>query len=403
MMLSHEAFSAEWLAEPTLSTKIQQYDNIGQTAIDEQRATAYIIDPAISLKVRDINWNYGLDTRIRATRYSGISNEDNNNVFANMNAGYNSETTSWSIVGDYSKNTTFDDDFDTEQLAAGIGSEQREIETTSIRPSVGWNINETVNMLLNLSAAQVDDTTYTSPRSYESKSADLSLTWKASAQEKVIGKVSGLDSDNPDLNLNTRNTTYLLTYAYSFTELTSLSVSIGKHYVEGKITNNTSICDGAIVDLGDFGLVCTGEVIVLSQTASNRETGNSFDLNLSTGDELSNYSLSASRELIPSSFGSAQEQDRVTIKLNRKITPRFSWLLIADVNETTSVDSVSATLDRKRTRVEPGMAWKITKDWNISAGYRHIKQVMAETGLESASNSLFIRLSLGWPSLFSTY
>ncbi|MFK5984502.1 MAG: hypothetical protein QM479_03605, partial [Pseudomonadota bacterium] len=110
-----------------------------------------------------------------------------------------------------------------------------------------------------------------------------------------------------------------------------------------------------------------------------------------------------SRKIIPSSFGSAQEQRSFTYQFNIKNTERFTTHLILNATETETVSGVDSSNDRTRYRIEPSVTYKLTKNWNLSFRYRYIEQNLSDSNEDSTSNAIFVNLFLHWPKLVTTY
>lgn len=141
----------------------------------------------------------------------------------------------------------------------------------------------------------------------------------------------------------------------------------------------------------------------IREDVRNVEDGTVVNLTYSSKSEIASHKFTAGRNVIPSSFGGAQEQRNVTYIFNVKNTERLVTNLILNASETETIDGVDSSNDRKRYRIEPSIAYKLNRNWNLNFLYRYIDQNITSSDADSTSNAIYVNLYLHWPKLATTY
>ncbi|MDH5765182.1 MAG: hypothetical protein OEZ38_04130 [Gammaproteobacteria bacterium] len=389
--------SAEWFAEPSVIVSSQYDDNFYLRTTNELDTSSLIIDPNLRFEGQDERWSFKLDARFRAVKYYDISNTDSNNVFLKLKHSYLLESGQLGLSANLDRNTTFDRNYDTQLLEAGLSELQIERDTLTVEPYWDWKISEIISSRLNLKVTDIQhgDNAPSNYNDYNSQEISLMSNW-SQTEKSVWGMIlKSTHLEVSDLDYENEQRTVQVYYDHSYTENSKLSILGGKTKV-AYLYNNYPVCTGFIDPF--LGCVFGAYVLIDNESSS---TVSEYSIGYAHANELGDFNLNAYRSVRSSSSGSATQNDALSINYLRKITERVSgeFLLVRDVTE--SIDGLDVNQDREVSRLQPSVSWKLSKYWNLSFRYRYIKQVITSTDVESTSNSILAVLSLKWPKLIS--
>jgi len=401
--------AAEWTLEPALSLISVYNDNVGMRSSNEQSATGYTVAPRIDLKGQEPNWDVGMNALIRTTRYNGVEDVDSDTYFLTLANGYKTERHNFRLDGSLSKNTNYDTNYDTQLPSAGLVDDRTITKTTQITPSWSWRTSESSTLSVSLSTTDIhyEKVTTYDYRDYQVDSATVKSSWDIGERSQLGFTLSYSDYQNDKRSfailtqqftqyLEYQNSVYQLDYVFEPSELSKLSLSVGSRKLDSVSHDEYVSCSL----YNPFTGQCLAPVFA-DIDRSDDGTVVSFDYTSLT--EISSLSASASRIVVPSSYGGAQEQVEAIIRYKRNISERFSTALILNARETTAIGGLDTRGDRKRQRIEPKFIWKISKFWALDMSYRFIKQNLTATDTDSESNEIYVNLNMRWPRLASTY
>lgn len=411
MLVLHAVEAAEWTTEPGLQLTAIHNDNVGMRSVDEVSSTGYTVAPHVNFAGREINWDVGMNALVKATRYNTVDNADSDNYFFDLGGGYSTERHTFRLDSSFSRNNTYDSDYNTELPDAGLTDSFTERETTTIAPSWQWRTSESSAFSLSLSSNDIeyDEVSNTSYRGYQLDSATIKSLWNISARSQLGFTLSYEEYEN-DKRLITILTTdfdefqeykqyiYQLDYVYNLAETSQLNISLGSRKMDSISHAYPLSCSLALPDF--LGGECVVPVLGDFKRSNN---GAVASINYSHSNEVSSISTSLSRIVVPSSYGGAQEQDTLSLLYDRELSERWRTSLILDARETTAIEGLDASADRTRYRMEPKIIWKLKKNWDLVFSYRYLKQNLTETDTDSKSNLILINLHMGWPRWASTY
>ncbi|MCW9014441.1 MAG: hypothetical protein OQL06_11710 [Gammaproteobacteria bacterium] len=412
---SSSVMAAEWNTEPSVSLRGHYNDNVGMRSVDEQSSSGYTLEPRLKLKGEELNlWKVSLDTRLRRIQYPSVENADSNNVFFDLSGGYQTERSYWNMGTYFERNTTLDTDFDTESINSSLLSDHTEREKVSITPSVNWRTAETTLISLRLNTADIDYDEITDTRyvDYETNEVSFSSTWEITKNSNLGFTLVFADYESEDANFEYDQQIAQLDYKYQISEATDVSFAIGQRRIDSTAFDAQVVgCNtGTLVDAnGDgiddaclIGFFLVPDDRILGDLQGD-DKGAVVSLSYTARSETSSNSISAGRTVMPSSFGGAQEEQRITYQYSNNVSERLNAKLILDAFETETISGVDNSNDRKRYRIEPSIRWKLTSNWNLSFSYRYIDQNLTSTDENSKSNAIYINLFLNWPKLVSSY
>ncbi|MDH5573529.1 MAG: hypothetical protein OEY89_17325 [Gammaproteobacteria bacterium] len=401
-LYSATSSAAEWLIEPALGLKTQYDDNIYLRAANEVDASAVIVDPSITFEGKEEIWNLRFDSRLRSIKYSGVDDADSNNLFLKFSAGRSMERSQLGISANFDRNTTFDREFDTQLPEAGLIESKIERETLTIGPYWSWRTSDKIQMSLNLN---VTDVTYSenAPLNYNDNSVGtikFSISRRQSEQVSLGVILKNTQTDIEERDYESEQNALQVFYNYSFSENASIDLLAGASTID-YVFHNYRDCVGGVWIQTFSGPFCTGSEVVRDQ--ADDKSINEFNISYKYESELGDFNMSMYRSINTSSSGSATQSDYLTVKYNRKLTPRLKASLLFSGSKIETLDGLNASQDNEQYRFQPAINWKFSEYWNLGFNYRYIKQIITDTDVESDSNAVYVNLSMRWPRLASTY
>jgi len=397
------AQSAEWMLEPSVGMSTQYNDNVGmRTEVNNPvGSTGYTLDPKINIVAEEqYLWDMSLSARTKFTRYQDIQNSDTNNVYLDFGSGWQTERAMLRLNASFTRNTNFDDDYDTESPLAGLIDDKTERETISFSPSIRWNLSQASVVIFSITTTDIsyDEVMGTNFKDYTNDSASFQAYWQVLEKHTLGYSISYSEQETPDYNYSSDTTVLNLDYTYNFTQSSDLKLSLG-----GRRTNSPVILRCVTPGEFEFTGECRFSDPIFDDKKTEADDGVTVNLSYSNQTERASNSFNVSRNVASSSTGSQQEQRSVNYKFSFKNTERFTSNLLLDGLETEAIGGGDSSNDRTRYRVEPSIYYKLSRDWALSFKYSYINQNITDTDEDSTSNAVYINLSLNWPKLATTY
>ncbi len=413
---SGSVVAAEWKLSPSLSSRVQYSDNprLLPDSIEPEGSTVYTLNPRLNMSGEEFKrWDAALDISAKLTRYADIDNADNNNVFVALDTGRKTELTEWRLGARLEENTNFDSDFDTKTPDSGLFLNDKTVRNTrSLTPSVQWMLNETsmLNFSIGLTDVSFDETTNANYSDYTKDNLQLSYSWLFSENQRIGLTSAYSEFDSPESDFSYDLSVLSLDYTYTINETSNISMSVGSRELDSLDEDVTVACENEFIgtvpldpDTGECPVSPFFEYTPILDDITQKNDGTVFNLAYSKQYQRSSFKLDMSRSVIPSSFGSAQEEKRAGFFANHALTERLNTDIKFSASETRTLDGASSISDRDRMQLSANLIYKLSRDMNLSLRYNYVEQTLIETDQDSSSNALMINLYMGWPGLATTY
>lgn len=417
LVVSHPLSAAEWQLSPSLNSRVQYNDNprLYPDSIEPEGSTVYMLNPQLSMSAEEFRrWDASLDINAKLTRYADIDNADNNNLFVVLDTGRETELTEWRLGARLEENTNFDSDFDTRTPDAGLFLDDKTVRNTrSLTPSVQWMLSET--SMLNASVGRTDisfdETSTTSYSDYTYDNLQLSYTWLFSENHRIGLTGAYSEFDSPENKFSYEQTVFSLDYTYTINETSNVSMSVGSRELDSLLEDVTVACEAQgivlpVEDVSDTGECPVNpfiEVNSIIEDVTQKNDGTVVNFAYSNQYQRSSFRLDMSRAVIPSSFGSAQEEKRAGLFANHALTERLNSDIKFSASETRTLDGVSSISDRDRMQLSASLVYKLSQDMSLSLLYSYVEQTLVATEQDGSFNAVMINLYMGWPRLATTY
>ncbi len=411
LAISGNVIAAEWKLSPSLISRVQYNDNprLYPDSVEPEGSTVYTINPQLSMSAEELKrWDAALNINAKLTRYADIDNADNNNVFVTLDTGWQTELTEWRLGARVEENTNFDSDFDTQTPDSGLFLDDKTVRNTrSLTPSVQWMLSQTsmLNFSIGLTDVSFDETSNENYSDYTYDNLQLSYTWLFSENQRVGLTGSYSEFDSPESDFSYDQTVLSLDYTYTINETSNISMSVGSRQLDSLAEDVTVGCENGFI--GTLPDPTTGECPALFNPVlddiTQKNDGTVVNLSYSNLYQRSSFRLDMSRSVIPSSFGSAQEEKRAALSANHALTERLNTDIQFSASETRTLDGVTSINDRDRMQLSASLVYKLNRDTNLSLRYNYVEQTFIATDQDGSSNAVMIYLYMGWPRLATTY
>lgn len=414
--------AAEWKTEPSIFLKTEYNDNVTMLAdtVEAESSTGFTIQPRIKLAGEELFlWDMAIDAIGKITRYQDIEDADSENVFFVFDGGKQTERSDWRLNTSFERNSNFDTDFDTENPDAGLFDDHTERKTASVSPSVKWSMSEASQIVFSVISTDVsfDEVTNNNLQNYDYDSASLNAYWLVQQNHQLGFTGTYSEYDSPEADFSYKQNVFQVDYTYTINEISNVNISLGQRKLDSTLTDVTVQCEvnGELIPIGDIstngvcpatvGNIFTGifPVTPVLDDISNEDDGLVINVSYFSKSETASHSFFGGRKIIPSSFGSAQEERSATYQFNINNTERLSTSLTISGSDTETVSGVDSSNDRTRYRFEPSVTYRLSKNWNFNVLYRRIEQNLSNSDEDSTSNAVYLNLYLHWPKLATTY
>jgi len=380
--------ATEWKTEPHVGFSAQYNDNV-RLNTDKLAEASFGTTISPSVKVQGVEstlWDVSLEAKGRLTQYYSAEDADSNDVFFAFDTNRKSERTNLGLNMTLDNVSNFNTDLNNGG-DPGLTSDRTDRTTATIAPSITWQMSETSQIAATLSLIDVsyDEVTSVNLKDYKYNSLNVSGSWAIAQNHRLGFTASYAAYDSPAT---------LEIPAFSFDQVV---LQMDYDFTINQVSN-------LILSIGERSIDSTAQITTQApDTVSNEDRGLVLNASYSRQTEKWSQTFSAARTVIPSSFGSAQEENRVTYRLSYKKSERLSANLILNASETTTLQGLNTSNDRQLNRVQPSIRYRINKNWNVDVQYRRLFRRLVDTNDDRVSNAVFVNFSLNWPKLASTY
>lgn len=357
--------AAEWVADPSVKMSAIYNDNILLRATNTESSAGLFVQPKLGLsrktEISEVSIKGDLDTR----RYSSNTQNDSDNARISLSSFYKTELSKWAVTATVEQYSVIA----SEEEDTGLLFSNRDRDLYSLSPSWTYSLAADQKIQLTYSFTELDyDGNVASLRDYRYQNVSGAWIWSMNERDKLT----------------------LLLNAYDYETLDSLtSVKTDGTGLRGGIDHNFTETMAGSLHVG------------LSSSTNNiggvkRGTDNPYILaELSNKTELSKYSIRLKTSLSPSGAGQVNQSDRLDFRLSHRWSEKATpYLNISGIRN--KINSGASITDRKYYNVQPGLSWKLTKQWDLSGSYRYVRQKYDSASGTADSSQFFISLIYKW-------
>ena len=334
------SLAAGWVADFSFDADATYDDNFLMNEA-EQESWIYSLKPEASLIYLTPVIKSELDAKLAVKRYSEFDRFDSEDPAFNWKNSYKRARSTWSLDFGYSENSQRDAaDQDTGQFDSNTI-----VETVYVDPSVVFSVTEKDDLGISLGYIERD---YDADDFSDNENETVGLNWQHKVDEVLSTtaniSVSKYQADRP--NINTNETDYeniTVGFIYQYSESLNINGSTGYFQSDSRKR------------------IISGPAVVI---VDSENTGLLLNLGMNYSQEKTDWSLSLSRGLYPSSQGDVEERDSLGIGFEHRFTTRSSSGINVSWYNTNSVDN-----DRESINISPYYHYRLTEKLTLQTSY----------------------------------
>lgn len=370
--------AAEYVIGAKFSPTFTYDDNV-QLREDKEGSFFTRIQPTLVLSRAEANSKITFNTGLSIERYTDLKDLDREDPFANFSGAWNTERSTFGFSTAYAERAQRSiAEEDTGDFASNAT-----VESINISPTYNYQLTEkdSVYASYNYSERKYTDTDNNIDNPLgtnfnDNKTHTITTGWQRTWTEKLTAglALTYAQYESEGIQQSEYDTyNFSVTSSYLLSEKWSISGQFGYRTLE----NERTLLGGSKI--------------------TDKSSGSLFNLSTKYTGEINSLSFSLSRSLAPSGEGNVNEQDRVSLTWDRKVSEKLSFNINTSYQESQTVDRFNTT-DREYFQFSPGMSWKLQEDLNLRFGYQYREQKSSDRG-NADGNMVFITVGYDWDGL----
>ncbi len=349
VLLSTNLNAAEWSGQYDVNTSVETSDNKRLRINDEESVSGAVISTSANIQARTERSETSARAQLSFKEFNRDDTLDSDDQYFNLSNRYSWETSNLNLNAIYRRENTIFSEIEDSGLVSGSEKDRR--ETIVLSPSFEYFFSERNQITVGVTYNDVSfpGSDPISLASYEYWSVNGSWTHNVSDRFAILSNIFYSDFESDNFNNMTESTGINLGFYYANSETLNTSFTAG--YQNSQFEDSNS-------DLRSTG----------------SENGYLFEFDLNKEFYTSNFNLSLSRSLNPSSSGVVNQRDELELNYRRD----FKHNLFANTNhiwlENESLDSDLDRNDREYYQGRMEFGWQMTPRWSISSLYRYTWQ-----------------------------
>ena len=334
------SLAAGWVADFSFDADAAYDDNFLMSDT-EQESWIYSVKPEVSLIYLTPVVTSELDAKLAVKRYSEFDQFDSEDPAFSWKNSYKRARSTWSM--DFGYRESSQRDFAEEDT--GQFDSNTIVETVYVDPSVVFRVTEKDDLGISLGYTERD---YDADDFSDNENETVGLNWQHKVDEVLSTtaniSVSKYQADRP--NINTNETDYeniTVGFIYQYSESLNINGSTGYFQSDSRKR------------------IISGPAVVI---VDSENTGLLLNLGMNYSQEKTDWSLSLSRGLYPSSQGDVEERDSLGIGFEHRFTTRSSSGINVSWYNTNSVDN-----DRESINISPYYHYRLTEKLTLQTSY----------------------------------
>ncbi|MDA8364296.1 MAG: hypothetical protein M0Z84_10900 [Gammaproteobacteria bacterium] len=419
------ARATEWYTQPSLKFSTQSDNNLLLTPVNHSTTTEATVAPTIDFGAAQSNWNIDGNATWRGHRYWGQSGLNGNDQVYNLSSLYRTARTTWQLTAGYAKekvtaNTQFVPDI-------GLVSAVTPRITRTANPSLTWQLSQRTQLLLNYQTSVVTyNAAGTSLVNYSTRDGSAALQYQWSHRDQLTAtlgesyfNVPQLSQSeigqpayseivnnqpvlvpNPEVHSNTSTTdSAQLGWSHMFSQSLSGNIAVGATRTDAAIGIQT--CTGTTPALYYFVNNQIIGIATCTQTADNvfseTSSGYLYSAGLQKQFQLTQLTLSLSRQITPSGIGAEVRMDAATLGISRTFSARLTGSANLASYRIRSISSQSPPLtDRNLIQGSLDLIWQWTRQLAVEGEYRYVTQKFLSNNVGAQDNMVYLSLDYMW-------
>ena len=334
------SLAAGWVADFSFDADAAYDDNFLMSDT-EQESWIYSVKPEVSLIYLTPVMTSELDAKLAVKRYSEFDQFDSEDPAFSWKNSYKRARSTWSM--DFGYRESSQRDFAEEDT--GQFDSNTIVETVYVDPSVVFRVTEKDDLGISLGYTERD---YDADDFSDNENETVGLNWQHKVDEVLSTtaniSVSQYTAERPNVNSNETDYEKITAgFIYQYSESMTINGSAGYFQSDSRKR------------------IISGPAVVI---VDSENTGLLLNLGMNYSQEKTDWSLSLSRGLYPSSQGDVEERDSLGIGFEHRFTTRSSSGINISWYNTNSVDN-----DRESINISPYYHYRLTEKLTLQTSY----------------------------------
>lgn len=391
-LLAGGASALEWYVEPVVSIGVEQHDNILLTTRGHERISGTTAGARADLGVRSASWDVHANVGAKSSWFDEEA-FDRDAYHLRFYSQLQRERSSWQLNAARLQESLLTGE--TVDPDTGLPRFQRTRWTETVSPGWTYSLGPTTQLQLRLDASEVtyEEGAPVNLNDYRTRSASATLARQWTARTAFSFSAAGSRYEVPENDFESRTVSAYAGVSHRFTPLFRLGLSAGAWRNDSEGTG----CVEHVTLLfgGQELLLC-----VRTGMVDTSESGLFFQADGERRFQRARLSGKLSRDVRPSGSGTEVEVDQAALAYEHQIrASRFWATLTGDALRTRALSGDPSAIDRNYYQIAPGLRFRVTRNLDIEASYRHTRQSY-ETALDAATNdSVYLTLTYRPPRM----
>jgi len=367
-----------------------EYDNNISLQEDKVAVSGYLMKPSVNAYWNTSSTQVSLSARGDIRRYD-VKEWDCETFSLSSNQQYTHHTHVFSFASNYARSCSYSD----QVSDTGILQTDNESQTYSLGPTWSWQWSSLDQLSLSSSYSK------------------MSYTNAGSGDGSDLNNVNFQGNESYSINLS-ENHMWTRRFSSSISSFFSSTIfgdsgETSKQQTFGFQASNTySITRMWSINLGG-GLQWLEQPSGSDGNDSINRT-DIINLSLNYTGQLTDFSLSYSRTVVPSAIGQLIENNDFSLDYSYKFSRKLSLNIASSLakNKTIGEGDFQINSDRSFYTGTIGVRWDFDKEWQLSASYRHRRQEYTSLGSTTvvneqddvfSSNAIMVHLNYNWDGM----
>jgi hypothetical protein len=353
------ASAAQWSMQPTVQLYFDHDSNRLLTPVNEESDDAEWLTIDALLKRASETGEVDVHPQIQIQRFSGDTALDSNNGSLQLSALKNGEIFSYTASAGYTDRSTYISELEN----TGVIDTSTRQEAANANAGIADQFTE--RQRVGLQATYVD-VKYPEGEpvglvGYRDPGISMTYTYGLSPETSLSASAFGSRATAPDIGFSSRDVGARFAWAYIYSPTTNISASVG---------------------------------VSRANVESQESTGSLWALQGTHHSELTQWTFSFTRDVVPSGFGLLIRRDELDLSLIQKISQHLDATVLLLAAHNSDLLSTFAEDDRRYFSGAAGIDWHTAPQWTLSFKVR-----ASESRIPS--NVERFQLASGWQSIVS--
>lgn len=351
--------AAQWSLQPTVQLYFDHDSNRLLTPVNEESDDAAWLTIDALLKRASETGEVDVHPEIQIQRFSGDTPLDSNNGSLQLSALHNGEIFSYTASAGYADRSTYISELEN----TGVIDASARQEAANVNAGVADQFTE--RQRVGVQATYVDvkypDGEHVGLVGYSDPGVSMTYTYGLSPETSLSASAFGSRATAPDSGFSSRDVGSRFAWAYIFSPTTNISASVG---------------------------------VSRANIESQESTGSLWALQGTHNSELTQWTFSFTRDVVPSGFGLLIRRDELDLSLIHKISQHLDATLSVLAAHNSDLLTSFTEDNRRYFSGAAGIDWHTAPQWVLSFKVR-----ASEARVPSTTERL--QVADGWQSIIS--